>query len=147
MTTSTGKPRETHWEVVAGLDWHWEHVAYDTVTGRPMDFTTDLDRYQMVATIRDVRGLLLATLSSEPGADGTITGQADGVVAFDLPATFTATLPVNTLAELVADPRPATWWSRGAHPFDMQATDTVADYSWPCLWGLVTVRSSIAGGS
>ena len=142
---------ETFLRIDQGLEWHWEQYFTDTTggpgSGGPMDWAAEPDRWELEAVIRTIGGQLLATLTNGEGADGALTGRADGILEFDLPAAVTATLPINRLTDLVADPRMAMFWNRGAMRFGVELTDNTTGLSWSILRGLAQVYRSNSGGS
>lgn len=138
--------------IVAGADWHWvvapfRHTGVLGPKGDIFDWPSYDDRFELTSEIRDRTGTLLASFSSEAGADGTLTGLADGTVAYDLAQEFTEVLPVTRLYTNSTDPRVAGWRHRGAHAIDLVVIDhDDGDTQYILLSGQATVQQLVTGG-
>lgn len=147
MSTAPWQPPQAYPVIVAGADWHWEYPPFKHSgtlgpLGAVFDWTEEPTRWFLQAALRDKNDQLLATLASGGTRDGDITGQADGIVAFDLVAAKTALLPITRSYTNSADPRLSPWPYRAVHPFDLIVTDLETDEVWPLVAGLVTVQQS-----
>lgn len=113
-----------------GSHFHHELLVNDINTGEPFDFTADPDGdWTARAEVRDIDGTLIAAFATT-GEDGVITLDADGILALDLAAEFTANLtptagyggtnvsgPVFADIKLTdpADSEPWTWFAGNGH--------------------------------
>ncbi|AIY17792.1 hypothetical protein GUY44_07210 [Pimelobacter simplex] len=95
-----------YFDIVIGHAWDHEFAVIDRNDGEPMVFE---DGWQASCVLRDNAGAALARLDNAVSstADGTIT-LTTGVVALNLPGSFTATLPATTLYR-PSGPKPFLW--------------------------------------
>jgi len=109
-----------------GAAWHWEVHFTDTATGKAFDFTAH-PGLTFTTTLTNRSGAVLATLSSNPGAgaDGTISGDAYGVLSWDLPIAVVNRLPITKGYTGGTDPRVSVWRNRGLIVLDLVCSDGV----------------------
>lgn len=149
MSAEPWYPPQIYPVIVAGASFHWETPPFiDVTTGQPFDWTAEPDRWELVAEMRDRTGSLLATFDNigTPAA-GSITAQADGILAFDLHYLYTATLPLTRPYTNSTDPRVSGWHHRGSHAMDLVLTDLDDDEIYTLFDGSVTVQQMVTGGS
>lgn len=106
--------------------WYWENLWLDTTTGEPFDFTAHPE-LTLTSTLRDRTGRVLTTLNNKGTAPGTLTGDAYGVLAWNLPVAVVNTLPITRTYRLAGDVRTNTWRDRGLIVLDLQCDDGVND--------------------
>jgi hypothetical protein len=121
--------------------WHWENQWLDTDTGEPFDFTARGD-LTFTSTIRDRAGSVLATLNNQGTGDGTLAGDAYGVMSWDLPVAVVNTLPITRTYRTASDVRTNTWRDRSLLVFDLQCDDGVND-PWVFFDGQLVVCAAI----
>lgn len=131
--------------IVAGSTWIWRQWAHDDETGQPFNWREDSGRWLVEAEIRDRSGQLLTRLASSGARDGMIQLHGDGELTFILDASVTAELPITRPYTNSTDVRIAGRRHRGAHAFDVIATDTWADpvEAIALVSGFVTVQQLV----
>jgi hypothetical protein len=129
--------------VIAGTDFDEVYPILDTATGDYVDWT--VGTWHVEAEIRDRNEQLLARMANYGTPDGTITLGSGGLLTLHLDASVTAGLPVTRTYTNSTDPRVAAWRARGAHVFDLTATETVSGDVSALVWGQFTVNQPVTG--
>lgn len=125
-----------------GSTFHWEVPFVDTATGKPFDFTAHAAaNLQFVTELLDRDGQVLATLNNIGSGDGTISGNADGVLAWDLPAAVVNTLPITREYRSSSDPK--TWRTRHRIVFALAVTDVLLAETWTLLDSQLVVSPAL----
>lgn len=138
---TTEQPPVDYVTIVAGADWDWKQRAIDDDTREDFDWTSG--PWHVEAEIRNHNDRLLARLANFGSPDGPITLDAEGMLTFHLDAAVTAGLPITRTYINSTDPRIATWRNRGAHAFDVIATNTSNDTVVPLVSGAATVQQRV----
>jgi hypothetical protein len=128
---------------IAGTDFDEVYWILDTETGEYVDWTDGT--WHVEAEIHDRTGQLLARLANYGTHDGTITLGAGGLLTLHLDASVMAGMPVTRTYTNSTDPRVAAWRARGAHVFDLTATETVSGDVSGLVWGQFTVNQPVTG--
>jgi hypothetical protein len=129
--------------VIAGTAFDEVFLILDANTGDYVDWT--VGTWHVEAEIHDRTGQLLARLANYGSPDGTITLSAGGLLTLHLDAAVTADLPITRTYINSTDPRVAAWRARGAHVFDLTATETVSGDVSGLVWGQITVNEPVTG--
>lgn len=125
-----------------GSAWQWQVGFVDLTTGEPMDYTNPPAGYTLATTLRDKTGKVLATLNNLGTGDGTITGDANGLLTWYLSAAKVNALPTTRTYRGGTDPRVSQWRTRGLIVFDLTETWTGAP-TFTLLASRLTVSAQI----
>lgn len=127
--------------IVQGADWTWKFLAVDSDDSTDFDWTDET--WVFSAAIKDRSGSTLATLGNAGGEEGTISGDADGLLTLSLSSTVTASLPLTRQFSNITDPSIATWRSRGNYFFDLRAVCAALGVDDVLVHGVVTVQEAV----
>lgn len=131
------EPKQDVLAVIAGTDFDETYYIHDAETGTFVDWTDGT--WHVEAEMRDRKGRLVARIANFGTRDGEVTLATEGRLKLNLPAAFTAEMPITHDYTNSTDPRVVTWRHRGTLFFALTATETVSSDVSGLVQGTMTV--------